>query len=451
MGSSHVLAATVASLAEPSPTAPRGCLGWVRALCGAPPSIPTATAFEPPAAPSEPPSHSFFYKPSLLRFPSLPALPAIGLGLGLELHYDSDDDEDIAEALLEEEGGDFPRARKRHDATLRWRHHHGIDDILDAGETPTPAAFAHILRIWPRWLQGRTRDGDLVLYEELGKLRGSSLREARLTPRAWSRHLGLVCEYVVQCVDQSDGSFSDDEYDQDDLHNDISTLGEGGISIGEEGGVEGLEELKEEEEEATQTKSTKPPKPPRNNWHDVYAQGPPCPRITLVLSFAGVTSAAFFADFAIRKVVRMWGHTLQAHYPGLVHRILLVNVPTSLSPAALALLQPLRLLPQHWRSKTWLVLDDDAEGAAKPMEDSHRALLAWAGLSPTTSVLRGIDSIIDSSNLSAAVCPTLGKNFGKGTDAAEWAPLQRLVRGNFRPEMGKEGEEGRRTDEGNQQ
>jgi hypothetical protein len=377
----------------------------------------------------------------LLRFPALPTLPAIGL------QYDSEDDEDLPEALLEEEGGDFPRARKRHDATLRWRHHHGIDDILDAGETPTPAAFAQILRIWPRWLQGRTRDGDVVLYEELGKLRGSSLREARLNPGAWSRHLGLVCEYVVQCVDQSDES-SSDEYVQD-LHDDISTLGEGGISIGGEGGVEGLEELKEEEEEEESQK--KQPKPPRNNWHDVYAQGPPCPRITLVLSFAGVTSAAFFADFAIRKAVRTWGHTLQAHYPGLVHRILLVNVPTSLSPAALALLSPLRLLPQHWRNKTWLVLEDDADGTAKPVEDSHRALLAWTGLSPTTSVMRGINSIIDSSNLSAAVCPTIGKNFGKGANAAEWAPLQRLVHANFRPEMRKKREAGRRADEGNQQ
>ena len=96
----------------------------------------------------------------------------------------------------------------------------------------------------------------------------------------------------------------------------------------------------------------------------------------------------------MRKAVRTWGHTLAAHYPGLVHRILLVNVPTSLSSAALALLQPLRLLPHHWRSKTWLVLDDDADGAAKPLEDSHRAFLAWAGLSPTTCILRGIGSII---------------------------------------------------------
>ena len=354
------------------------------------------------------------------------------------MYYDSEDDEDLPEALLEEEGGDFPRARKRYDATLRWRHHHRIDDILDAGETPTPAAFAEILRIWPRWFQGRTRDGDVVMYEELGKLRGSSLREARLKPAAWSRHLGLVCEYVTQCVDQSDESFSDD-YDID-LHDDISTLGEGGATSLAEGGVEGLEELKEEEREE---KPTKQAKPGRNNWLDVYDQGPPRPRITLVLSFAGVISVAFFADLAIRKAVRTWGHILQAHYPGLMHRILLVNVPTSLSPAALALLQPLRLLPYHWRHKTWLVLDDDADGAAKPVKDSHRALLAWAGLSPTTSVLRGIDSIIDPSNLSAAVCPTLGQDFRKGADAAEWAPLQRLVHANFRPGREKEGEEGR--------
>lgn len=138
----------------------------------------------------------------------------------------------------------------------------------------------------------------------------------------------------------------------------------------------------------------------------------------------------------------MWGHTLAAHYPGLTHRILLVNVPTSLSPAALALLQPLRLLPQQWRSKTWLVLDDDADGAATPLEDIHRAFLAWAGLSPAICVLRGIDSIIDSSNLSAAVCLTKGQDFGKCADAVEWAPLTRLVNANFRPGWGKEGDGG---------
>lgn len=340
--------------------------------------------------------------------------------------------------LLEEEGGDFPRARKRHNATLRWRHHHRIDNIFDTGETPTPAMFAQILRIWPRWLQGRTRDGDVVMYEELGKLRGSSLREARLNSGAWSRHLALICEYVVRCMDQSDESFSDG-YDHD-LYDETSSLREGGGSIMAREGVEGIEELKEKEER--QTKLKKKTRPGRNNWDDVYAQGPPRPRITLVLSFAGVASAGFFADFAVRKAIRIWSHNLQAHYPGLVHRILLANVPTFLSSTALALLQPLRLLPKHWRSKIWLVLEDGADSVAKPLKDSHRALLTSAGLSPSTCVLRGIESVIDSSSLSAAVFPTLGHDFGEGAHAVEWAPLLGFVNANFRSDIGIKGEEG---------
>jgi len=204
------------------------------------------------ALPSDPTSPSIF-RSSLHCLPALPAI-GVGIGKGLDSTYDSDDDEDISEALLEEEGGNFPRARKRHIATLRWRRHHRIDDILNAGETPIPAAFAQILRIWSRWLQGRTRDGD-VLYEELGKLRGSSLREARLKPAVWARHMALVCKYVVQCVDQSDVSSQGfDEYDDDDNeYDDASSMGEGGLSSLEEGGVQWVEDLEEEEEDKKTT------------------------------------------------------------------------------------------------------------------------------------------------------------------------------------------------------
>lgn len=436
MGGNDVPSGTISSHAEPYPAVPCGCLAWACACISSPPSvpttpIPTAMASKPPGPSGDAHSPSFLVKASSPYIATPPAI-GIGIGWGRSLCYDSEDDEDISEMLLEEEGGNFPRARKRHNATVRWRHHHRVDNIFDTGETPTPAAFAQILRIWPRWFQGRTRDGDVVMYEELGKLRGSSLREARLNPGAWSRHLALICEYVVRCMDQSDEDLSDgyDHY----LYDEISSLRRGG---GSTKGMEGIEELKEKED--TQTKLKKNPRPGRNNWDDEYAQGPPRPRITIVLSLAGVTSAGFFADFAVRKAVRIWSHILQAHYPGLVHRIFLVNVPSFLSPTALAFLQPLRLFPRQWRRKIWLVLEDGADGVATPLEDSHRALLATAGLSPSTCVLRGIESVIDSSSLSAAVFPAFGRDFGERAHAEEWAPLLGFVNANSLPETGKEG------------
>lgn len=292
--------------------------------------------------------------------------------------YDSDDDEDISEALLEEVGGNLGKARRRHFDTLVWRHCHGVDDILDEA-TPSPEAFDQILGLWPRWLQGRTRDGDLVLYEELGKVRGARLREARLKPAAWSRHLALVGEYVTRCVDQDD--------------------------------------------EAT-TSNGLPP----NNWHDPYAAGPPAPRITMVLSFAGVTSASFFLDWAVRKTIRYYFHNLAAHYPGLIHRVLLVNVPAALSPTVLTLLRPLRLLPLLWRPKTFLVLDPEAHHVTTL--PGYRAFAASGGLCPTTHVLQDLSSIIEPSQLSEAVCPGHGLDKRGAKESVEWIPLRRLVQAN---------------------
>lgn len=333
--------------------------------------------------------------------------------------HDSDDDEDISEYLLEEVNGDFPRARRRHCATLRWRTIHQIDRILDRGMTPSPLEFGHVLGLWPRWLQGRTIDGDLVMYEELGKVTGAKLRAARLSPAVLARHMALICEYIIRCVDIYEAASDNckDKHLEDSI---------------------GTQHIDDESEKQGPPRDVKHVKiysqAGRNNWHDAYTEFPPRPRLTLIISMAGISSASFFADMAVRRALQVWGHILAAHYPGLVHRILLVNVPAWLSRAPMSLFKPLGLFPQVWKKKMWLVLPYGSKNTPKRLEGSHRALPAWTGPSPSTRVLHGLDEIIDPRVLSAEVCPGDGLNEDDPINSQEWGLLQHIIHANHRPE-----------------
>jgi hypothetical protein len=186
-------------------------------------------------------------------------------------------------------GGDLNAARRRYYATLRWRAKHGIDDVLD---DPHPE-LERLLACWPRWLQGTAKDGSLLWYEKLGQIDPLRLHRERLGHHdAWARHVGLLCEYVTQCLD------------------------------------------------------------PHGAWRDPYAVTPR-PAVTVVWDLEGM-GAGKWADLGVRRAVRAWGDVLASHYPGLVTAILVVNCPVY--PAAtLALLQPLLLLPRALRARVRMV------------------------------------------------------------------------------------------------
>lgn len=249
-------------------------------------------------------------------------------------------------------GGDIAAARRRNYATLRWRHKHGIDDIL---ETPSPEV-QRVLACWPRWLQGRGKDGSFLWYEKLGQIDAERLRREGLTHHGvWARHVGLLCEYVTRCLD------------------------------------------------------------PHGAWHDPY-NTTPRPKVTIVWDLEGMT-AGKWADLAVRKSVRAWGDVLGAHYPGLVVAILVINCPTYPTPA-LALLQPLSLLPRSLRTKV-RVLNGNGGGGI--------CALGGGGVSKGGGAggVQALTDVIEPATLPVAYLG--GENGEAPASAVEWRGLLRWV------------------------
>ena len=242
--------------------------------------------------------------------------------------------------------GDLVAARKRNYATLHWRAKHGIDDVLD---DPHPE-LERLLACWPRWLQGQARDGSFLWYEKLGAIDAGRLRRERLGHHnVLARHVGLLCEYVTQCLD------------------------------------------------------------PHSAWRDPYATSPR-PQVTVVWDLEGMT-ASKWADLALRKAVRAWGDIISSHYPGLVTSILVVNCPTY-SPATLALLQPLVLLPKTLRATVRLVGKGRGNGLGSN----------GGGGAPLASLAEAIDPGVLSIEYPGGVNPAPPEA------AVEWKGLMRIVR-----------------------
>lgn len=96
-------------------------------------------------------------------------------------------------------GQDEAAAKKMYFKTLQWRALERMDDIVDIPQDP--AKFANIIKYYPHGFQGRSREGAVVLYEQLGKADATGLSTSKITPQDLLRHFMLRNEFIyTRCL-----------------------------------------------------------------------------------------------------------------------------------------------------------------------------------------------------------------------------------------------------------
>lgn len=85
------------------------------------------------------------------------------------------------------------QARQRWERTLEWRREHDADATL---REPQPCYHAIKNRLYPHHLHGKTKRGEVIMWELLGKLDTSVLRNGEVHLDAAFRHFVFVHEFV---------------------------------------------------------------------------------------------------------------------------------------------------------------------------------------------------------------------------------------------------------------
>ncbi|OQR98714.1 SEC14 cytosolic factor [Achlya hypogyna] len=98
------------------------------------------------------------------------------------------------------EKGDEAKGRARYEATLQWRRENRVDGILYE-EQPH---FHLIKQCYPQYFHGRSKNGNCVYYEKLGKIDLKRLKGAGLNLDQLLRHYMYITEYLWLELEPSD-------------------------------------------------------------------------------------------------------------------------------------------------------------------------------------------------------------------------------------------------------
>jgi hypothetical protein len=114
-------------------------------------------------------------------------------------------------AFLKHCGGDETAAKKKYFQTLQWRALERMDELVDIPQNPEK--FANILQYYPHGFQGRTREGAVVVYEQLGKADASGISKSKISPQDLLQHFNLRNEFIFsRCFkNQRDGEIQQTE------------------------------------------------------------------------------------------------------------------------------------------------------------------------------------------------------------------------------------------------
>ena len=105
----------------------------------------------------------------------------------------------IPQRFLAAEGGDVVKAKQRFEATTQWRRDAGIERLL----AEPGADLRRVKAVFPHWLHGRSRRGNVVRFERLGAVSPEALRGAGLDADGLVRHTLLLNEFVFERLDAS--------------------------------------------------------------------------------------------------------------------------------------------------------------------------------------------------------------------------------------------------------
>jgi len=89
--------------------------------------------------------------------------------------------------------GDGGKARDRWRATLAWRAKNDVSAVV---RSPQPR-YHDVKAMYPHYLGGRTRAGELMFFEMLGQLDTSVMRSGRVTMAEAFRHFIFIHEYCA--------------------------------------------------------------------------------------------------------------------------------------------------------------------------------------------------------------------------------------------------------------
>uniref|UniRef100_A0A7S3JVI4 CRAL-TRIO domain-containing protein n=1 Tax=Aureoumbra lagunensis TaxID=44058 RepID=A0A7S3JVI4_9STRA len=89
-------------------------------------------------------------------------------------------------------GGNHETAKKRWNRTLEWRAQHNADNVLSQRQPKYHA----VKQLYPHYLHGKARDGEVIMFELVGSLDTSSLRNGSLTTDDAFRHFVFVHEFI---------------------------------------------------------------------------------------------------------------------------------------------------------------------------------------------------------------------------------------------------------------
>ncbi|KDO29989.1 hypothetical protein SPRG_05178 [Saprolegnia parasitica CBS 223.65] len=98
------------------------------------------------------------------------------------------------------EKGDEVKGRARYEATLQWRRENHVDGIL----YEVQPHFHLIKQCYPQYFHGRSKNGNCVYYEKLGKIDLKRLKSAGLSLDQLLRHYMYITEYLWLVLEPSD-------------------------------------------------------------------------------------------------------------------------------------------------------------------------------------------------------------------------------------------------------
>eukprot|EP00602_Paraphysomonas_sp_CaronLab_P003563 CAMPEP_0185027420 /NCGR_PEP_ID=MMETSP1103-20130426/12453_1 /TAXON_ID=36769 /ORGANISM="Paraphysomonas bandaiensis, Strain Caron Lab Isolate" /LENGTH=627 /DNA_ID=CAMNT_0027561407 /DNA_START=472 /DNA_END=2352 /DNA_ORIENTATION=- len=105
-------------------------------------------------------------------------------------------EDEIPQRFLNAVDGDIREARRRWDATRKWRETENIDNILNE-EQPF---FTTIKTMYPHYLCGRGKEGNVVYYERPGEIEIPQLNARGIGIDEMLRHWLFVTEYQYNVV-----------------------------------------------------------------------------------------------------------------------------------------------------------------------------------------------------------------------------------------------------------
>lgn len=97
-------------------------------------------------------------------------------------------------------GGNMEKARAKYRDHLAWRAREGVDTIH---ERPHPN-FTACKKHYPHWVHGRSRTGEIVIYEFPGQLAIHKLKAMGIGQKDIGYHYMYFNEYLYKCLSQGD-------------------------------------------------------------------------------------------------------------------------------------------------------------------------------------------------------------------------------------------------------